>query len=375
MREFYITATGNVLSQIRLTANSAGCSLLLKGQSPPCPDARSPAPFIRWDEMNRKTAYLISGMLFALLPITASAQCKDQLCSSVQNILDAAVIDFKGYQSHTSAPPDISSENARVPCQMTTWANNVLMCICYAQVAFANGTSWYARTMDALKSLNPSWHFTVKSPGVDHYVDAGPPDCEITPTEGPYIGQCPLHLEVAKQSDGSAKLYLMMNSLSSPYLMHHIPLSPSKPAPSAPSAVGGGCDEFCQSLKKAFEARASAFEDIHTTNSNASTLKLGGAKDCMVNAVKVSPSVDSGTQFVCYWQEASASAAEARFRDLVSRFQVLVPSNWSTRQENELDEPTGVNLTAWHAVEPGNKHDVRVYLSGDSVGLHITAWK
>jgi hypothetical protein len=40
-----------------------------------------------------------------------------------------------------------------------------------------------------------------------------------------------------------------------------------------------------------------------------------------------------------------------------------------------LDEPTGANLTAWHAVEPGNKHDVRVYLSGDSVGLHITAWK
>jgi hypothetical protein len=95
----------------------------------------------------------------------------------------------------------------------------------------------------------------------------------------------------------------------------------------------------------------------------------------MVNAVKVSSSVESGTQFVCYWQEASASAAEARFRDLVSRFQVLVPSNWPTRQENELDEPTGANLTAWQAVEPGNKHDVRVYLSGDSIGLHITAWK
>jgi hypothetical protein len=327
--------------------------------------------------MNRKTAYLISGMLFALLPITAFAQCKDQLCSSVQNILDAAAIDFRGYQSHTSALPDVSTENTKVPCQMTTWANNVPMCICYAQVAFANGTSWYTRTMDALKSLNPSWHFTVKSPGVDHYVDAGPPDCEITPTEGPYIGQCPLHLEVAKQNDGSAKLYLMMNSLSSPFLVHHIPLSPSKPTPSAPSSVGGGCDEFCQSLKKAFEARTSVFEDIHTTNPNAGTLKLGGAKDCMVNAVavKVSPSVDSGTQFVCYWQEASASAAEARFRDLVSRLQILVPSNWSTRQENELDEPTGANLTAWHALEPGNKHDVRVYLSGDSVGLHITAWK
>ena len=33
------------LIQMRLTANSAGCSLLLKGQSPPCPDATSPASF------------------------------------------------------------------------------------------------------------------------------------------------------------------------------------------------------------------------------------------------------------------------------------------------------------------------------------------
>ena len=329
--------------------------------------------------MNRKTGYLISGMLFVLLPIPAFPQCKDQLCSSVQNILDAAVVDFRGYQSHASALPDVSTENTKVPCQITAWANNVPMCICYAQVPFANGASWYTRIMDALKSLNPSWHFTVSSPGVDRYVDAGPPDCEITPTEGPYIGQCPLHLQVAKQSDGSAKLYLMMNSLSSPYLMHHISPSPSKPGPSAPSAVGGGCDDFCQSLKKAFEARTSVFKDIHAANSNAgtsaATLKLAGAKECMVNSVKVSPSVDSGTQFVCYWQEASASAAEVRFRDLVSRFQVLVPSDWSTRQQDELDEPTGANLTAWRAVEPGNKHDVRVYLHGDSLGLHITAWK
>lgn len=318
-------------------------------------------------------------MLFALISIPASAQCRDQLCSSVQNILDAAEIDFRGYRSQTAAPPDVSTENTKVPCQMTTWANNVPMCICYAQVPFANGANWYTRTMDALKSLNPSWHFTVNSPGVDHYVDAGPPDCEITPTEGPYIGQCPLHLEVAKQSDGSTKLYLMMNSLSSPFLMHHISPSPAKRIPSAPAAVGEGCDEFCQNLKKAFEARTSLFADLHTANSNAdtsaNTLKLGGAKDCMVNAVKVSPSVDSGAQFVCYWQEPSASVAESRFRDLVSRLQVLVPSNWLTRQENELDEPTGANLTAWKAVEPGNKHDIRVYLSGIFVGLHITAWK
>lgn len=329
--------------------------------------------------MYRNTAYLISGMLFALLPIPASAQCKDQLCSSVQNILEAAEIDFRGYKSHTSTPPDVSTENTKVPCQMTTWANNVAMCICYAQVPFANVASWYTRTMDALKNLNPSWQFTVNSPGVDHYVDAGPPDCEITPTEGPYIGQCPLHLQVAKQSDGSAKLYLMMNSLSSPFLMHHISPTPAKPGPSVSPAAVEGCDEFCQDLKKAFEARTNAFEGVQTNHSNAATsagkLKLGGAKDCMVNEAKVSPSVDSGEQFICYWQEASASAAEVRFRNLVSRLQVLVPSNWMVRQENELDEPTGANLTAWHAVEPGNKHDVRVYLSGNSVGLHITAWK
>ena len=33
------------VSVIRLTANSAGCSLLLNGQLPPCPDASSPAIF------------------------------------------------------------------------------------------------------------------------------------------------------------------------------------------------------------------------------------------------------------------------------------------------------------------------------------------
>jgi len=329
--------------------------------------------------MQRETVYLISCMLFALLPVPASAQCKDQLCSNVQNILDAAVIDFRGYQSHESAVPDVSTVETKIPCQLTKWANNVLMCICYAQVPFANGANWYARTMDVLTRLNPSWHFAVNSPGVDHYVDAGPPDCEITPTEGPYIGQCPLHLQVAKQSDGSAKVYLMMNSLSSPFLMHHIALPPTKPTPPAPAAKGGGCDDFCQSLKKAFEARVRQFEEVRTANPNGGAsegaLKLGGAKDCLVNSVKASASGDSGTQFICYWQDVSASAAEVRFRDLVSRLQVLVPSDWSTRQENELDEPTGANLTAWRAVEPGNKHDVRVYLYSDSVGLHMTAWK
>jgi hypothetical protein len=50
------------------------------------------------------------------------------------------------------------------------------------------------------------------------------------------------------------------------------------------------------------------------------------------------------------------------------------PSNWSTHQENEFDDSTGAEITAWYAIEPGSKHDVRVYVSVESVGLHITAW-
>ena len=329
--------------------------------------------------MNSKTVSLISGLLFTLLPVRAAAQCKDQLCSSVQNILDAALIDFRGYRAHTTEVPEISTPNAKVPCQITTWANNVPMCICYAQVPFASGAEWYARTLDAVKNLNTSWHFNVRSPGDNHYVDAGPPDCEITPTEGPYIGQCPLHLEITKQNDGSAKLYLMMNSLTSPFLLQHIVLPVAKSAPPAKPAVAGNCDDFCQGLKKAFEARTTGFAEIHPAASDAAatpnTLKLAGARDCSVSAIKTSPADDAGSQYVCYWQEASASAADTRFRDLIALLQFLVPSNWAAHQANEVDEESGANLTAWHADEPGNKHDVRVYLSGNFVGLHITAWK
>src|SRR5260370_4080418 len=233
--------------------------------------------------MNRKIVQVISVLFFGLLPIPGLAQCGDPLCKNLQTILDAAIIDFRGYRLHKEVGPDVSIEGAKVPCQPSTWANNVPMYICYAQVPFPDSQKWFARTLPALQGLNPEWHFQINSPGENHYVDAGPPDCEVTPTEGPYVGQCPLHLQVAKQSDGSAKLYLMMNSLSSPFLMHHISSSPSKPTPAAPAAVGGGCDEFCQNLKKAFEALTSVFEDTHTPNSNADTsaglLKLGWAKD------------------------------------------------------------------------------------------------
>ena len=321
--------------------------------------------------MKRTYAYFFFGLLF-LLPVSARAQCKDQFCSKIQNILDSASIDFRGYAAHTVSLPDVSTESTKVPCSMSTWANNVPMLICYAQVPLENATNWYARAMNALKLLSPSWHFDIKAPGDSRYVDAGPPDCEPTPTEGPYIGQCPLHLEAAKQPDGSAKIYLIVNSVSSPYLLHHTLLSPTptKPVQSAPAGVSlagtAGCDEFCQALKKAFEARTTNFAGDPPN-------KLPGAKDCLVR--KVSSTADSGTKFVCYWQEVSASAGETRFRDLVARLQILVPSDWSSGQEKELDEQTGAALVAWHADEPGAKHGVRVYLSADAVALHITAWK
>ena len=321
--------------------------------------------------MKRTYAYFLFAPFF-LLPVSARAQCKDQLCSNVQNILDSAAVDFRGYTAHTIPLPEVSTESTKVPCAMSTWANNVPMLICYAQVPLGNATNWYARAIEALKLSSPSWHFTIKTPGDNRYVDAGPPDCEPTPTEGPYIGQCPLHLEVSKQPDGSAKIYLIVNSFISPYLLHHTPLSrtPAKPAQSAPEGVSPsattGCDEFCQALKKAFEARTTSF-------AGAPPAKLPGAKDCLVK--KVSATADAGSKFICYWQEASASAGETRFRDLVARLQILLPSDWSSHQENELDEQTGASLIAWRADEPGAKYDVRVYVSAEAVALHITARK
>ena len=323
--------------------------------------------------MKRTYSYFLLVLTF-LFPMSARAQCKDQLCSNIQDILDGATIDFRGFAAHTVHVPEASTESTKVPCSTSTWANNVPMLICFAQVPLGNAAAWYTRTLDALKLLSPpSWQFNIKTPGDNRYVDAGPPDCEQpTPTEGPYIGQCPLHLEVSRQPDGSAKIYLVVNSFSSPYLVHHTLLSPTpaKPKPSAQVGVSlngaGGCDEFCRALKKAFEARSGNF-------AGAPPGMLPGAKDCMVK--KLSAATDADLKFVCYWQEISASAGETRFRDLVARLQILVPSDWSSHQENELDEQTGAPLVAWYADEPGAKHAVRVYLSADAVALHITAGK
>jgi len=269
---------------------------------------------------------------------------------------------------------------------MSLWANNVPMYICYAKIPTPDSQKWYAKTLQALQALNPTWHFQISSSGEDHYVDAGPPDCKIPPNDGPRRGECPLHLQTVKQGDGTSQLYLWMNSISSPYLLQPAAPPPSKTVSSAasgaaaatPSTSAAGCDDLCLNLKKVFEARADAFASIGTAKGYGGTgevtLRIAGAKQCSVKEAPRPSSRGLGIQFVCYWRETSGSAADARFRDLVSRLQILIPSNWSTHQENELDDSTGAEITAWHAIEPGGKHDVRVYLLMESVGLHFTVW-
>jgi hypothetical protein len=177
--------------------------------------------------MNKRTARIISLLCFCLFPIRALSQCTDQLCKNLEIIATAAKFDFREYRQNQAAGPDISTKDAKVACQMSAWANNVPMYMCYAQVASANAENWYATILRALQRLEPAWRFQIRSPDGDHFVDAGPEGCEIPPNRGPYIGQCPLHLQAVTQKDGTVRLHYWMNSLSSPYLFPR----PPDPAP------------------------------------------------------------------------------------------------------------------------------------------------
>jgi hypothetical protein len=323
--------------------------------------------------LNKTVVQVISILLFCFLPIPTLAQCTDQQCQNLQNILDAAVTDFRAYGGNKTGGPELSVDGMRAACQIMAWANNVPMYMCYAQVSNLNGQNWYGSTLDALKRLKPTWHFQINSPGDDHYVDAGPEDCKNPPNDGPYTGDCPLHLQTVKQKDGTLRVHFWMNSLSSPYLLKHRP-----PPKAASHTAANDCDDFCQSFNKAFVARMNSFGDIRAAKTNSeisdATVMLEGAKECIIKRATMPPTNEVGMQFVCHWPETSGPAAETRFRDLISRVQGLMPSNWSTRQENESDDYTGAKITKWYAIEPGGKHDVRIYVSGEAVGLHITTW-
>jgi hypothetical protein len=177
--------------------------------------------------MSKKTAQVVSLLCFCLFPIRALSQCTDQICQNLEIIATAAKFDFREYRQNQTAGPDISTNDTKVACQMSTWANNVPMYMCYTQVASANAEKWYATILGALQRLEPAWRFQIRSPNGDHFVDAGPDGCEIPPNRGPYIGQCPLHLQAARQKDGTVRLHYWMNSLSSPYLFPR----PPDPAP------------------------------------------------------------------------------------------------------------------------------------------------
>lgn len=181
----------------------------------------------------------VSGILFlvclGLFPLPALAQCQDQFCRNLQHILYAAQTDFREFRAMKTPGPNISVGTAKVPCQMSAWVNNVPMYMCYGQVSLAEGQQWYSKTIAALNLLQYLWRFKIDSHGSDHFVDGGPPDCDVPPADGPYIGQCPLHLQVVKQADGTAKIYLWVNSYSSPYLIHKPPAAPSKTPPAASS--------------------------------------------------------------------------------------------------------------------------------------------
>ncbi len=335
--------------------------------------------------LNKTAVQAISVLCFCFLPLPALAQCTDQPCQNLQNILDAAVTDFRPYGADKTGGPELSTNGVKLVCQMRAWANNVSMYMCYAQVSQQDGRNAYSSILDALKRLKPAWRFQVSSPDDDHFVRAGPPDCENPPNDGPYIGDCPLQLQTVKQKDGTVRLHFWMNSLSSPYLVKHPPAPKTVPktvATNVPKVVprtsSNDCDDFCLSFKMAFAARVNSFDDIRTTQTNGETsdaaVKLEGAKDCVVKKAARPASNEVGTEFVCHWLDTSGPAAETRFRDLISRVQALLPTDWTTRQENESDEDTGAKITKWFAIEPGGKHDVRIYVSGDAVGLHITTW-
>ncbi len=463
--------------------------------------------------MNGKVLWLLSFFCASLFAVPASAQCRnqqDRACWSLQYILYAAETDFREFRGVTPLKPgdrkltlpnpDLSVGEIHVPCHTDFWlASEVPVYMCSAELPAQEAEEWYAKTMADLHELQYLWQFK-ESPGADHYVDAGPQGCdpphlettsygpyhveELYIAEGPYLGQCPLHLQTVRHPDGTARISFWLNS--SVNLARNpappskslelsvsakppapqprsasIPSPASQPAPATsaaatsalatsapanPAAVSaappalatppatatenshaepavdhssvrssgryGGCDDLCQGLKKILENRASSFRQLATSNGSSLPSKtasfeapviLSGAESCSIHAESPARTRSSASnaffpgatfapvstkntkslaprpparpkkQYVCYWPQDSESAAENEFHDLAGLLRMLIPTSWSAQQKSEVDDLSGAPITVWSARDSRNRSVIRMYLTGRSVGLHISS--
>jgi hypothetical protein len=161
-----------------------------------------------------------------------------------------------------------------------------------------------------------------------------------------------------------------------------------------PSKKYGDCDDLCQGIKKVLENRASSFRQlvklsgasscaIHVepsagTRSSARNESVSGSHFAPVSTKGTKASLSrapdrSAMQYVCYWPQDSEAPAEDEFLHLVGLLQVLIPSSWLTQQRIEADELSGAQRTVWSARDSKNRAAIGLYLSGKSVGLHISA--
>jgi hypothetical protein len=325
--------------------------------------------------MNGKLSWLLSIFCAGFFAAPTFAQCKnqqDRACWSLQYILYAAETDFREFRVGTPLKPgdpkitpphpDLSVGAIHVPCHTDLWLKSeVAVYMCSAELPDQEAEEWYAKTMADLHELQYLWQFKSESPGADHYVDAGPQGCELAQVEttsyggnhaedpyivdGPYLGQCPLHLQIARRADGTARISFWVNSSAN---LARSPGPPSRslelsalakseapqpragsapaetprpaattaPAPAAPAtaaptttdnlhvepAVGnsgerslkkyGDCDDLCQGLKKVLENRASSFRQLggrsrtslpSRSASLEDTVKLSGAASCLLH--------------------------------------------------------------------------------------------
>jgi len=450
--------------------------------------------------MNGKISWLLplSLSLFcaSFFAVPASAQCKnqqDRACWSLQYILYAAETDFREFRGITPLKardpkltppnPDLSVGAIHVPCHTDFWlASEVPVYMCSAELPAQEAEEWYAKTMADLHELQYLWQFKNESAGTDHYVDAGPQGCdpphlettsygpyhvdELYIADGPYLGQCPLHLQTVAKSDGTTRISFWLNSSvnlarnpappskalelsasakSEALQPHRASASVATPhpeaaiaAPAAPASATpaltptnsvraepavensgersskryGDCDDLCQGLKRVLENRASSFRQLAAKSGSSvpsrsasfvDTVRLSGAASCTIHAeppastsspsryepisganfapvsTRAAKATSSraaskpGTQYVCYWPQGSEATAESEFLDLEALLSLLIPTSWLTQQNIEADERSGAQMTVWSARDSKNKAAIGLYLSGRSVGLHISA--